>query len=49
MIMVLDSWLLKSENRFYALYLLVRAVGKNGQTAKIYDKCQADIILSVDD
>jgi hypothetical protein len=42
---------LKSENQLYEQYLLPRAVGKiiNGQTAKIYDTCQADIIFAVDD
>ena len=42
---------LKSKNRLNEQYLLPRAVGKfiNGQTAKIYITCQADIIFAVDD
>lgn len=51
MIMELDSRLLKSENRFYAQYLLPRVVEQitNDQIVTIHQTYQMDIGLSLDD
>lgn len=51
MIMELDSLLLKSENRFYAQYLLPRVVEQitNDQIVTIHQTYQMDIGLSLDD
>ena len=47
----LESRLLKSENRFHAQHLLPRDVDKltNDHVATIYEACQADIYLSLED
>jgi hypothetical protein len=51
MIMELDSRFLKSENRFYAQYLLPRVVEQitNDQIVKIHQTYKMDIGLSLDD
>jgi hypothetical protein len=50
MIMELESRLLKSENRFYAQYLLPRVIGNitNEQVATLYETYQTDLTCNLD-
>jgi hypothetical protein len=46
MIMELESRLIKSENRFYAQYLLPRVIGK---IATLYETYQTDLTCNLDE
>ena len=47
----LETSLLKSENRFHAQHLLLRAIDKltDDHVATIYEACQAGLYLSLED
>ena len=51
MIMELESRLIKSENRFYAQYLLPRVIGNitNEQIATLYETYQTDLTCNLDE
>ena len=51
MIMELESRLIKSENRFYAQYLLPRVIGNNTneQIATLYETYQTDLTCNLDE
>ena len=51
MILELESRLIKSENRFYAQYLLPRVIGNitNEQIATLYETYQSDLTCNLDE
>ena len=51
MITELESCLIKSENRFYAQYLLPRVIGNitNEQIATLYETYQTDLTCNLDE
>jgi hypothetical protein len=50
MLAILESRLIKSENRFYAQYLLPRVIGNitNEQIATLYETYQTDLTCNLE-